>query len=905
MTNPRPFYFAYVASDQVAFNPTTMNREDEKIVSLDITHAEGQVPTLDIVVKNPRIGLLSPGRSVWAYLSRKTALGVVKPLFFGVLVGIPTDLFAEQVTLKFISRASDYIFRKQAHAETMKVRPYYDPVFLDVAHRDDPDAILEGWSALYHIDRVNLNVTHSDVLEGEDGTVTFLENQAIYKSVKMKLGKAPLSIIEVNATVNWTQTAIGYVDIKPPSIRTYTGASLISDWPKPGANLGGGWSVISSKIVDVYKTEHPVTQNYEASWTNPMTPEDGKADCTFQTWKYTTTATGSQKEMISEMIPQPPNSIREDICIFGPGVIDPPVINISGHTQWAGIGVPVWAINSQLVLRYDANRKRSENLVFSVTANTQAILTSPTVEQHTELITISGSNVGEPLFELDAWSDFIGQHVDLGQIIFPNNPTRPGGRSYQICVQAGTAGTTEPTFSDTVGQTTNDNTVIWSSLGLTPVMTQPQWPSDSFVPVGEIICPTAYVPITWQSLVNPNADPYQTKGVSVNLSQIILDRNGNFQICTLSGTTGLTEPVWATGYGQTTIDDRNIAGQVFGTEDAPIWTNIGKGSSGSAYYICTRAGRTNLIAPPNYNTVAGSVITDGAVQWTSLGIAPALLGIPIGGTPGNVISSSYFPSDRGRWSIEYLICKARAHLRMRARAVTIDWECPWDAAEDLSCRKNATIFDPRIPGGAATGKIISYSLRADGKGNCRGYVSIGCSVGFGGSVPAVTGTPVYTASSGYMQPGYQQYVGATYSIAEEDIGYTPPVYAPSDDGLVFPLNKALAVYHEQVHGSLAEQKIGIAKGLANQVRLLVSQQSPVPTQGAGINVQVTQSTQGTLIQSQLGGDLGLAEAMAENSIWYELDLNPVTNGPFTNEYTITITQLELPEGINLMAPSSP
>src|ERR1035437_2108194 len=113
-----------------------------------------------------------------------------------------------------------------------------------------------------------------------------------------------------------------------------------------------------------------------------------------------------------------------------------------------------------LIIRYDASRQFSENLSFDMTANVQGILASPLVAQHTELLTINGVDVSQPLVQVLAWTDIAGRAVGLGLTIFPNNPTTPGGLSYQICVGTGTAGTVEPEFSDIPGFTTNDNGVI-------------------------------------------------------------------------------------------------------------------------------------------------------------------------------------------------------------------------------------------------------------------------------------------------------------------------------------------------------------------------------------------------------------------------------------------------------------
>ena len=141
----------------------------------------------------------------------------------------------------------------------------------------------------------------------------------------------------------------------------------------------------------------------------------------------------------------------------------------------------------------------------------------------------------------------------------------------------------------------------------------------------------------------------------------------------------------------------------------------------------------------------------GAGMMIPLGTQPAFLGIPVGGTANNVTANNYFPTPRGRQSVEYLVNKARAQLRWRSRAVKISFDCSFDflAQMNPSCRKNATVYDPRLPGGVATGKIISYGFTAK-DGEMLGHVEIGCAVGYGGSISAITGTPVY-ASAGYVQ----------------------------------------------------------------------------------------------------------------------------------------------------------
>jgi hypothetical protein len=854
MTAALPFFFAWVNETDNVFGPT-FERVDEDIFSLEIKGEEGQVAVLDIMIRNPRIGLLAPGRKVWAWLARQPIDGSgVIPLFFGVLVGVPKDLFKEKIALQFIARPPDYIARKQAVAETLKVRPFWDPVFIDEAQRDEPDAILEGWSALYHVDRVSHEVTASDILVGEDGVVTFTGEDAFYDSVSLTLGQPPLADIRVQATVNWTQRTFGTVKGPNVNIESYTGETFLSGWPQPGAELGSGWRVQTSFVYDVYKVAQTPMASFSSTWTN-----NAKEAADGDTQEMSNSA--SFPALLS---PQPLSYILTEQTQSG--ICDPdadPPVNRPAKVDVTGIIVPRWVLNCTWTLRYDARREYDEQVFFNLRVNTQAIITSPTVEQNTELLKVSGANVGEPLLVFQAWSDFRGLPVGLGQIIFPNNPTTPGGLSYQICVQPGTAGTREPVFSDIVGVITNDGGVQWASLGPNPVVVQPAWEHSSFVPLGEIIC---YEPVQF----NPA------------FGDLVKTGQSTYYLCTRPGETN-----------RQTTEITYVPPIVNNDEATPAPRHF--------FYI----------PGPPFTTQPGAIVNEsgnGTAQWTCLGQTPALLGIPIGGTPEHVTARCYFPSDRGRWSIEYLICRARARLRLRARAATVGWDCPFDLALGLSCRKNATLFDPRLPGGAATGKVTSYSLKAGGDGREIGHVEIGCAVGFGGSVPQITGAPEYTAATGYMLPGYQRYDGAQATLG--DVGYTPPAFAPYDDGLAFPLNELPG--QGIVSGSADAQKavidasIPITRFLDNLGTQFPSGSTPSANGTSGTTTAITPEAAWWIQQQRLLNESAtLPYVMEANPVTYELLIDPVQNGPFSAAYLVNVTALEVPQGINLQAPSSP
>lgn len=109
-------------------------------------------------------------------------------------------------------------------------------------------------------------------------------------------------------------------------------------------------------------------------------------------------------------------------------------------------------------------------------------------------------------------------------------------------------------------------------------------------------------------------------------------------------------------------------------------------------------------------------------------------------------ASTFFSTDRGAESIEYLLTLARSRLLARARTVNIEFEISWETAIALgiSLRKSVFLTDYRIPGGSAAGKIIAYTFSMDGDSGARFCrITIGCTVGKGNTVEAVEGEGTY------------------------------------------------------------------------------------------------------------------------------------------------------------------
>ena len=95
--------------------------------------------------------------------------------------------------------------------ERVKVAPWSDPVWIRDERIDDPDAVLEARTALWHIDRVTHEVTISDIIAGEAGTLAITDHD--YASLSIRYGAPPVRRVRVDAEVSWDQVASGELDI--------------------------------------------------------------------------------------------------------------------------------------------------------------------------------------------------------------------------------------------------------------------------------------------------------------------------------------------------------------------------------------------------------------------------------------------------------------------------------------------------------------------------------------------------------------------------------------------------------------------------------------------------------------------------------------------------------------------
>jgi hypothetical protein len=387
----------------------------DDVSEFEVTQSEGDFAALSVVVKNPRVGLLSG--NLWATLADGTGT-----LFYGRLIGVPDDLQADSVRLTFLARPDTYDADKAALAETLKVDPFWDPVFIAPDERQNPDAVLEARPQLWHTDRVTHAVTVSDILQGEAGTTVIDPDLVPYDSVKVAPGETPAELITCRAEVHWRQQAKGQVSLSAKVMEafeaansasggyiiTYSGDGLFGDWPRPGQNFGGGWSVANATIARNSELTSLLgvgmsTGGFTSSDTVPKTgglfpvayqPVNivyggGLEDWGDGTFANNAGAADDQEVMTLEINAHYPIT---GTSFKRPNYYDDGPADRGGPSV---VGFPKWFMVGTVSIQYDADRERIETLEFTIAADVQPLVSAR--EDTNITVEMTSAEVDQPI----------------------------------------------------------------------------------------------------------------------------------------------------------------------------------------------------------------------------------------------------------------------------------------------------------------------------------------------------------------------------------------------------------------------------------------------------------------------------------------------------------------------------
>ena len=852
-----PFYFAWCLAPE-AFDAEVHNRMDELIFEFRLTLDEGQIPSLRLRMANRHIDVTNPTVPTYAWFSYDCGApyGII-PLFFGRVVSVPDNIQNTQVEFVFINRAPDWMSQKTKVAWDYLGSDYVDPIWLEDNKRADPDALVEGIGKVWAIDPLTGTWSLSDMFNGEDGTIIFDDTEALWSSVNWQIKSIPKKSIRFDCDVNWTQRdAGGAILVCNQMVVSYGGGSLISEWPQPGTSVGGGWSVLWSRAIDVLRVEH--AQNWEESfsWQN-QDQKHAEGD--------TMSLNIQQSSPRISGIAWVDHEESKGAVLAGPNDLpgsqsDP---SFSAKKTWSVAAI--WKCYLQLVLQYKAERKRTEQLSFTLESDIQGVYVDPTLPEVVDVRKFSAADLSEPFINFRAWTLFRGSSVGMGQVIKPDIPTGPGGLSFQICITPGTAGVVVPTFSDIIGDTTTDGTVVWVCIGA-DLPSVGNWSPYHRSYLGEIIAPVAPVWLPYFATLG--------RGTAVSEGQIMrVDWQGIYVSCLIGGQTTGRFVILNPSPGAMSVD-----GSV-------VWITIGPSLNSGTFQICTSPGQGGLVWPP-FGGSPGATCTDGSITWKSLGNGSPSIEMPIGGAPGSTYARSFFTTPRGQKSINYLLMLGRAELFKSARMVDVSWECSFlkGVLSHITLRKSATLVDDRLPAGYATGKIITAELRGSGTdGKFRTAVTIGCAVGKGGSVDAISGVSDYDTTDDWSED-YEIRYGGVVANTTNDITWGQLVAdRNTDDGFSFPLTYDQVVISNGMVGNITLQS-AVINSFTRGGRGLTY--APKDAMSRVIGGNTLYASRDEAIQAALESFGG--------SIYYQLALRPVTGQSFNNIYWLGTCKLTLP-----------
>jgi len=402
-------YFAWIDATEATFEPGHM-RWDESVFSFTLKQDEGDPASLTVTVRRPRnlegnpIGLLGAGRKIWVWFAIDCGPSLFK--FRGRLVGVPTSLFEDLVTLEFVARPFNVVAQKETLAETLRVLPFYDPVMLDPSRRTDPEVVLEGYSKNWHYDRETHLLTVSDEITGEDGLVEFdgasEPGKVFWDGLGLNLTSGPLSRVDVIAEFTWTQQASGGVDLTqyivsqwpnetplPGIITSFTFAA--DNWPTNGSGLGNGWEASEAGAVEVYDLE---PKGKTTGGTVTVNWYDGA--------RTSVTANNS----ITSLTTTPPGSISfnqiKTTDTWSTQYADDGdggkyAASFNRNTTLVGAVLPLHHVRPTLKAAFTAGRAFTETVSFSLFADVQPILTDPDDGEALRLDNIRSVNLSEPI----------------------------------------------------------------------------------------------------------------------------------------------------------------------------------------------------------------------------------------------------------------------------------------------------------------------------------------------------------------------------------------------------------------------------------------------------------------------------------------------------------------------------
>ncbi|MBM3602237.1 MAG: hypothetical protein FJX22_00430, partial [Alphaproteobacteria bacterium] len=230
-------YFAWV-NDQEPWDAAIHAREDAQLLRVELQQQEGQAAELKLLIKNPGQGLLAPGRKTRAFLSYQAdgQAGVLL-LFAGQVLGVAMQAGDRLATVTMTALPNNAVTLLQQLHNSLKVAPYWDELFVVPSRREDPTQGLLAREAVYYWHKTQGTVGLSGLFAGSQSLT--LSGQIFHDSLRVEMGRPPLSAVKMTVVAEWLQRANGVANIARrverafpgQRVNTLSGEDLAARWP--------------------------------------------------------------------------------------------------------------------------------------------------------------------------------------------------------------------------------------------------------------------------------------------------------------------------------------------------------------------------------------------------------------------------------------------------------------------------------------------------------------------------------------------------------------------------------------------------------------------------------------------------------------------------------------------------
>lgn len=244
------FHFAYL-EDEESYLTADLDRQDEKVMDIVISQAEGEFATAKVSIKASPSSYASLGRRAVISFRPEDHLPIV-PLIVGTVTAIPRGLRGQSVELELIAQRDDWEELRDTLIDTLAVAPFFDPLFVSADKIRDPAEVLNGRAAMLHWDRLSGEPSIS-YIDRSSSAVREVDSAVLYGSVGIELEGTPIRRTTVEVTAAWQQDASVVSDVAwdhgaTRNLKVVAHEACQAAWPKPQMEIGGGWSVEQSSL---------------------------------------------------------------------------------------------------------------------------------------------------------------------------------------------------------------------------------------------------------------------------------------------------------------------------------------------------------------------------------------------------------------------------------------------------------------------------------------------------------------------------------------------------------------------------------------------------------------------------------------------------------------------------------